>query len=638
MFSWAAHENSLAVCRIALGFLLIFDILVRCEDLVMHYSSEGIVPIEAMLDMDKDTLFSLYFAHSSTFFVQFLFLLNVVCNVFLIVGYKTTWATITSWIFLVSLHNRNVLVLNSGDDLIRLLLFWGMFLPLGKTFSVDNILYPREAKNSRILEVPCFAWKLQLAWMYIETFILKSGPIWKSGLGAYHALADVQFTTPLGCFLRDNLPIVCFQVLSHSTLVIECIIPIAILFPSITRGPAPIRFAGELISYLAITLVVLLHFGFAISMELGMFPFIPMAGVLSNVPPSFWKFIARKTHSLSLPWTVVAPPNWYYILLISSRILGVNIRVDKDSRLAGQEFIEVHNEGQNKRQDFVQVVFAWTRCLGYSPSNVGMILYAIFFSLPVLVFMHIFLAFNLPFVLLVLVLIPIVLQLIICIWRNKFVVVLHLVMLKFSFGLGCALSWMERSSATFTRGNDTLKSSLCLILLVYVSLLVSQPHTETYPPGWESISWIAPTLRVDQYWGMFAPDPPAHTGYWSTSITVRSAQGKYKTKNLFPSHCSQKPLRPESVPNCPTTLEPNPLVELDNLPSSAYKGQRWRKYFMNIRLAPFQPFAVYYLESICNQWNENLDNISHGKLVKVELTFHSEQILSPFPAPKERFI
>ena len=50
----------------------------------------------------------------------------------LLVGYRTGLATCVSWFMLLSVQARNPIILQGGDVLLRLLLFWGIFLPLGE--------------------------------------------------------------------------------------------------------------------------------------------------------------------------------------------------------------------------------------------------------------------------------------------------------------------------------------------------------------------------------------------------------------------------------------------------------------------------------------------------------------------------
>ena len=43
-----------------------------------------------------------------------------------------------AWVLMLSLHNRNPVVLNAGDVYFRVLLCWGLFLPLAARCSLDR--------------------------------------------------------------------------------------------------------------------------------------------------------------------------------------------------------------------------------------------------------------------------------------------------------------------------------------------------------------------------------------------------------------------------------------------------------------------------------------------------------------------
>jgi hypothetical protein len=79
-----------------------------------------------------------------------MFGLHFLFGVMLVFGYKTRAAVIGSFIMTVSVHNRNWLVNNGGDDILRALLFISIFLPLSKCFSVDSAL-TKEKKIERVL-------------------------------------------------------------------------------------------------------------------------------------------------------------------------------------------------------------------------------------------------------------------------------------------------------------------------------------------------------------------------------------------------------------------------------------------------------------------------------------------------------
>ena len=98
-------------------------------------------------------------------FQAVLFVINALFGLSFLVGYKTRVSNFLCWLMMTSLHNRNPYILNagissplsspsplsefiktSGDDMLRLFVFWGMFLPLGKCVSVDSIHNTKTSK------------------------------------------------------------------------------------------------------------------------------------------------------------------------------------------------------------------------------------------------------------------------------------------------------------------------------------------------------------------------------------------------------------------------------------------------------------------------------------------------------------
>lgn len=136
--------RSLAVFRVGLGLLLLCDLVNRAWWLRAHYTDWGVMPREALLDTLWDRAWMSVHLFSGTFApTAILFVLSGAVAVALLVGFRTTIATALSWFLLISLHARNPIVLQGGDIIFRLLLFWAIFLPLGARWSIDAALDTR---------------------------------------------------------------------------------------------------------------------------------------------------------------------------------------------------------------------------------------------------------------------------------------------------------------------------------------------------------------------------------------------------------------------------------------------------------------------------------------------------------------
>ena len=102
---------------------------------------------------------------------------------------------------LISLHNRNPAVLQGGDILFRVLLFFAIFLPLEKSFSLDA-KKKKDKKNYLIFSVFTIGLIFQIIFFYLFTAFLKTGSEWwPDGTAIYYALSIDQFTTHFGYFV-----------------------------------------------------------------------------------------------------------------------------------------------------------------------------------------------------------------------------------------------------------------------------------------------------------------------------------------------------------------------------------------------------------------------------------------------------
>ena len=136
--------RSLAVFRIALGLVILADLLIKVPDLAAFYTDDGVLPRALLAEQVGARAPALlpilnlvpHVAVDGVVGQALLFVLAGAVAVLLVAGWQTRWVTIASWILLTSLQARNPAVRNAGDDMFRLLLFWSMFLPLGATWSV----------------------------------------------------------------------------------------------------------------------------------------------------------------------------------------------------------------------------------------------------------------------------------------------------------------------------------------------------------------------------------------------------------------------------------------------------------------------------------------------------------------------
>ena len=125
--------------RIAVGFVLLTDLFIRSISIKAFFTDEGVLPIDVLKQYNWSPNYYSFHALSGDLWWQVvLFLINALCIVLLMIGYRTRVFTFICWVFITSLQNRNPFILQGGDDMLRLLLFWAIFLPWGESYSFQK--------------------------------------------------------------------------------------------------------------------------------------------------------------------------------------------------------------------------------------------------------------------------------------------------------------------------------------------------------------------------------------------------------------------------------------------------------------------------------------------------------------------
>ena len=201
--------RSLALFRIAIGSVLIADLILRFPTIREMYTWQGVLPAELAqntysLLSGQDVgnfVWSLHWLNDTYAFQVTMFGIAALFAGLMIVGKWTRLATIVSWILLVSLHVRNPIILTSGDYFLKLILFWSIFLPLGARWSLDARQQPGRYPNGQIASLATAGFLLQLIFMYFFTGFAKLNADWYSGDAMYYVLGLEIYVTEFGAQL-----------------------------------------------------------------------------------------------------------------------------------------------------------------------------------------------------------------------------------------------------------------------------------------------------------------------------------------------------------------------------------------------------------------------------------------------------
>lgn len=287
--------RSLALFRISVAVLILRDLWARSFSLEAHYTDFGVLPRTVLIDsLIREGEWSFHLMNGSVVWQAMLFVLAAVFGFSMLVGYRTRISVFASWVMMCSLHNRNPLILQGGDMFLRLLLFWAMFLPLGARYSVDH-LRKHESENDEetIFSFGSAGLLLQVSAVYVFTAVLKSGKEWiPEGTAVYYALHIEQFAKPLGVWLRQFPALL--RALTFGTWYLEAFGPILFFMPVCFL---PFRLLG-------IALIVGLHMGLHLCMELGHFPFVSSVAMVPFLPAWCWNLGVGKFLGKYLEWGI----------------------------------------------------------------------------------------------------------------------------------------------------------------------------------------------------------------------------------------------------------------------------------------------------------------------------------------------
>ncbi|MBI1859072.1 MAG: HTTM domain-containing protein [Candidatus Melainabacteria bacterium] len=269
--------RSLALFRVCIGSLVFVDILSRICDLEAFYSDFGVLPRTLYLSFYQNWHFSLCLLHGSLGWQCILAILTLCFAVLLVVGYRTRLAAFAIWILMLSFNARNPLILNGGDVLFLILLFWGMFLPLNACYSIDSALNTGDKPPKKIISGGTCGILLQGFFLYFFTGLFKISPEWvQEGSAIYYALSMDQYVKPIGKLLL-NFPFM-LKYLTFGILYFEIIGALLLFSPVFTA----------FFRMVIIFCVLCMHIGFGLILDVGYFPFAGTFAIIAFLPSGFW--------------------------------------------------------------------------------------------------------------------------------------------------------------------------------------------------------------------------------------------------------------------------------------------------------------------------------------------------------------
>lgn len=273
--------RSLAFGRIALALVILYDLCDRVADLSAHYSDLGLYPVELAKKVNTVWMLSIHSIDGSYGYQLSIFMIAFISAFMLLVGYKTKWVTPICWFLLMSVQNRNPIICYGADSVLRMAIFWGMFLPWGKRYAIDALSVAKSEIPKKVAHIGSMAYILQIFFIYFFTAILKDGDPWRTDFTAvYYAMSLDELKTDFTDLLYPHYELM--KGLTIATLIYELLGAFLIFMPNWR-----IRLFG-IIGF------VLMQIGFWLFLRLGIFPITNICVLIALIPGECWDLIHNK--------------------------------------------------------------------------------------------------------------------------------------------------------------------------------------------------------------------------------------------------------------------------------------------------------------------------------------------------------
>ncbi|MGE3974288.1 MAG: DCC1-like thiol-disulfide oxidoreductase family protein [Bdellovibrionales bacterium] len=535
--------RSLALLRVGVALILIFDLINRCTNFYAFHTDAGVLPLIELLQLWGSPWFwSLYYLSTGYWWPTILFILNFLAALSLLVGWKTRYATLVCWILLISLQARMPLILQSGDVLLRLLLFWGFFLPWGTYYSVDSALGKKLKSPPTVLfNWATIAYTLQVIYVYFFTVLLKTGKQWTTdGSAVYLALHIDQFATPFGIWLRQ-LPLEFLKFLSFSVYYTEWVLPLALLIP----------WKNGWIRFFLLFGLWMLHLGFGAGLEIGNFVWISIVSTVGLIPNRFWN--RYSTPAVSFQGTAYYDQDCNFCLRmveLCKTFFFLPSEIFQPAQSNPEVYALLQKEDswvfKNENGETFVRAYALREILKESK-----------------VFRHFTFLFSIPLVL------PIGNQIYKWIAKSRNQI------------CDTKTKPFQADSPYFSLSLD--QAVFCFFTLFYITMwnVGTLPRSRIHIA--QKHSSFAYLLRVDQKWEMFAPYPLTDDGWYMLKAKLRNGVEIDPLTNEPPTESKPRDVR------------------------NTYEDFRWRKYMMNLWTAGYSSFRQPYGRYLCRKWNSSHD-------------------------------
>lgn len=282
--------RSLALARICLGILALYDLFRRIPDIGDFFTDDGMMPRWVLLEQFQiNWKMSLLYLNGSYAWALMVLIAGLLAAITFTIGWRTRISNVILWIIIVSFQQRFPEAATSGGDmLLRIFFFYSLFLPMNARYSFDAAVSEVKKSEDEYFSIFTTMWIVQILLLYIMTFLFKWAPVYHTTFDAVWYMLQLDlFTTDFGRWLGQQY--MATKILSFSAYALELIGPLLLLIPfkrDIFRGAAVVSFW-------------LFHLGIGATLHLGNFVPICLIIWVGLIPTTWWDWVAAKFRRVS---------------------------------------------------------------------------------------------------------------------------------------------------------------------------------------------------------------------------------------------------------------------------------------------------------------------------------------------------
>lgn len=278
-----------SILRVGFGILILYSYAINYTQRHFLWGPYGITTTEYSVQFKRFTLYSI---SDSIIYFELIFHLGIIVAMLFTVGYRTRFMTILNFVFLYSIYQQNLSILDGGNNIMTIILFFLIFVNTNEYLSVDqHLIRGKDKKNNVYFNIlhnfGILAIIVQLCILYLNSSLYKvMGESWQNGTAIYYILQVKEF----------NLPWISNIVLSSDFLIV-----FITYFTVLIQVAFPFLLFNKVTKYIALLLIVPMHLGIAFVMGLITFSFtmifIDAVLISDNDYKKIYAYLERK-----IPW------------------------------------------------------------------------------------------------------------------------------------------------------------------------------------------------------------------------------------------------------------------------------------------------------------------------------------------------